>query len=376
MLALLAAAALGAVAEETKPKAQKPPDNNPPTLPLGAVAPDFVLTNVDGRVYSLKDFAAAKVLVLVFTSTHCPSAQLNEDRIRDIVTDYKDKGVALAAIMSSSPKGIRLDELGWTDLDDSKEAMPLRAKDRGYNYPFLYDGDSQTASIAYGPVATPHYFVFDAERKLRYCGRLDDDERGKNITKNFVRDAIDAVLAGKEPPVTQNRPVGCSTKWATKEPQVNAWNAKVAAEPVTLEVASLATLTSLRTNGTQKVRVINFWATWCAPCVAEYREFVENSLWYRTRACEFVSVSLNKPSEQADVLAFLKSKQSSIRNLILGGDDRDPFINAFDPKWTGEVPYTVIITPEGEIVHKQSGSVDFLALRRALLKELNARRAW
>src|SRR5687767_11483228 len=88
-----------------------------PTLPLGVSAPDFNLPGVDGRNWSLKDFAAAKALVVIFTCNHCPTAQYYEERIKQLVTDYKAKGVAVIGIMPNDPKSVRLDELGWTDLN-------------------------------------------------------------------------------------------------------------------------------------------------------------------------------------------------------------------------------------------------------------------
>src|SRR5262245_3441696 len=90
-----------------------------PTLPLGSAAPDFNLPGVDGRNYALKDFAAAKILVIIFTCNHCPTAQYYEERIKKLVVDYKDRGVALVAISPNDPKSVRLDELGYTDLGDS-----------------------------------------------------------------------------------------------------------------------------------------------------------------------------------------------------------------------------------------------------------------
>src|SRR2546422_74713 len=152
-------------------------DFQPPTLAPGSSAPDFNLPGVDGRNYSLKDFADAKVLVIVFTCNHCPTAQYYEDRIKQLVTDYKEKAVAVAAIMPNDPKSVRLDELGWTDLSDSFGEMKIRARDRDFNFPYLYDGDTEAVARAYGPVATPHVFVFDSSRKLRYVGAMDDSER-------------------------------------------------------------------------------------------------------------------------------------------------------------------------------------------------------
>src|SRR6266851_8012066 len=145
----------------------------PPTLPLGSSAPDFDLPGVDGRNWSLKNFAHAKILVVVFTCDHCPTAQYYEERIKQLATDYKDRSVAVVAISPNDPKSIRLDELGYTDLSDTFEEMKIRARYKKFNYPYLYDGDTEEVSRAYGPVATPHAFVFDQQLKLRYCGRVD-----------------------------------------------------------------------------------------------------------------------------------------------------------------------------------------------------------
>src|SRR5215831_434731 len=183
-------------------------DMQPPTLALGAAAPDFKLPGVDGRTYELKDFAGSKVLVIVFTCNHCPTSQYYEPRIKELAADYKDKGVALVAIMPNDPKSVRLDELGWTDLSDSFEEMKIRARDRAYNFPYLYDGDTEVVSKAYGPVATPHVFVFDEERRLRYVGAIDDSERVQHVQKHYLRDALDALLAGRTPPATQTKVVG------------------------------------------------------------------------------------------------------------------------------------------------------------------------
>ena len=348
-----------------------------PTLALGAVAPDFRLPGVDGKTNSLSDFKDAKVLVMVFTCTHCPTAQLYEERMKALVTDYGTQGVAVVAVSCSSQAGLRLDELSWTDLDDSFPAMKLRAEDRGFNFPYLYDGDApQAVSAAYGPVATPHVFVFDAARRLRYLGRIDDDERGRNIKVHYVRDAVEALLAGREPPVTQTRPIGCSTKWHTKAPQVAAYMEKLAAEPVTLEPAGAAALREVRANTGDKLRLVTCWATWCPPCVAEFAEFVTINRMYRGRAFELVTVAMNKPEESADVLAFLKKQQASNRNLQVDSDDREKLMEALDPEWRGEIPYTLLIAPGGQVLHRESGAIDPLALRRIILKELNARRPW
>ena len=351
-------------------------DSQPPTLPLGSPAPDFNLPGVDGRHHALRDFAGAKVLVVLFTCNHCPTAQYYEERVKQLVTDYQGKGVALVAISPNDPKSVRLDELGWTDLSDSFAEMKLRAQDRRFNFPYLYDGDTETVSRAYGPVATPHVFVFDAARKLRYVGAIDDSERPPRVKKRYLREALDALLAGQEPSVTKTKVVGCSVKWAGKADAVKAFMDKLAAEPVALAPADADALQALRKGNPNKFRLVNFWATWCAPCVAEFHEFVTIHRMYRHRDFELVLVSLNRPDEDKNVLAFLKKQQASNKNLIFASAEREKLINAFDPNWEGEVPYTVLLDPDGKVVYRETGSIDALALKRAIVKAMNERTPW
>ena len=351
-------------------------DFQPETLPLGSPAPDFSLTGVDGSTYTLKDFAEAKILVVVFTCNHCPTAQYYEERLKQLVTDYKDKGVALVAIMPNDPKSVRLDELGWTDLSDSFAEMKIRAAERHFNFPYLDDGDTESVARTYGPVATPQAFVFDAGRKLRYVGAIDDSERVQHVTRTYVRDALTALLAGQEPPVTKTKVVGCSVKWAGKADSVKAYLEKLAAEPVSLAPADADVLKALRKNQSDKFRLVNFWATWCAPCVAEFDELVTINRMYRHRDFELVTVSVNRPDEEKNVLGFLKQKQASGKNLIFASADREKLINAFDPDWQGPVPYTVLIAPDGKVIYRETGSIDPLMVKRAIVRALNEKKPW
>jgi thiol-disulfide isomerase/thioredoxin len=296
--------------------------------------------------------------------------------VRQIVEDYKPKGVALVAISPNDPKSVRLDELGWSDLSDTFEEMKIRARDNHFNYPYLYDGDSESVSRAYGPVATPHVFVFDAARKLRYAGAIDDSERVQHVKRHYLRDALDAILTGRDPEVEKTKVVGCSVKWAGKSDAVKTYLDKLAAEPVSLTTVDAAGLSKLRKNDSGKFRLVNFWATWCAPCVAEFDEFVTINRMYRHRDFELVLVSMNRPDEQAKVLEFLKKQQASFRNLIFASTDREPLINAFDPAWEGAVPYTVLLGPDGKVLYSETGSIDPLALRRAIVKSMNELKPW
>jgi thiol-disulfide isomerase/thioredoxin len=347
------------------------------TLPLGAPAPDFRLPGVDGRTYTLQDFADAKILVVIFTAVHCPTAQAYEERLRQLVAAYRPRGVAFVAINPNNPDAVRLDEQGYSDLDDTFESMKLRAADRQFNFPFLDDGPTEAVARQYGPVATPHVFIFDAARRLRFEGRIDDSEREELATHHDTRDALDALLAGREPAVTHTMVFGCSIKWAEKAEGNRRWREQVNREPVTLEPADAAALRALRANAASgKIRVVNVWATWCGPCTAEFDQLVELNLIYRNREFELVTVAAQFPDERAKVLQFLQQHRASTRNLIFGTTDKYALMAALDPDWSGALPHTLVIAPGGEVLYRQTDELDFLKLRRVLVPALNHLAPW
>ena len=187
-----------------------------PTLAIGSAAPDFSLPGIDGKTHTLAEYSKAKLLAVVFTCNHCPTAQLYETRIKKLVDDFEARDVAWVAIEPNDPRAIRLSELGYTDVSDSFEEMKVRAAYRHFNFPYLYDGETQSVSRAYGPKATPHVFIFDSERRLRYEGRVDDSQRASLVKSNDARNALEALLAGKPVAVPHTPAFGCSTKWKSK----------------------------------------------------------------------------------------------------------------------------------------------------------------
>ena len=347
------------------------PREIPPVLKIGSKAPDFTLPNpVDGKTYGLKDFDSAKVLVIVFTCNHCPTAEMYEGRIKQIAADYRDKGVQLVAIQ---PNGlIGYSERSHDDLGDSPEEMKIRAEYRAFNFPYLYDGETQAVARQYGPIATPHVYVFDQERILRYTGHVDNNVREKLVTKREARDAIDAVLAGKPVGVEATAVIGCVTKW--KRPGEGAVekagysSAAWLKKPVVLEMGGADTLTALRKNETGKFLVVNFWATWCEPCRAEFPDLLAIAQMYQKRPFQLVTVSTNYPDEKKAVQAFLEGEHAVTRNLIFGEMDPYKLIAAFDKSWSGGVPFTMVIGPNGEVLYKGLGSMDALEIRRTLLR--------
>ncbi len=350
------------------PNPQAVPKQPTPVLAIGSKAPDFRLPASDGKYYTLKSFASAKVLVIVFTCTHCPTAQAYEDRMKAIVTDYKSKGVAVVAITPNSPISVLLEELGYTDLNDDYENMAIRAKDKAYNFPYLYDGDTESTSIKYGPVATPHAYVFDSQRILTYNGRLDAIEKPGKANAEDLRAAIDATLAGKEVATPVTKTFGCSIKWA--------WNIEYKAKteknwesrPVNLEELDTDGIKKLVSNDSDKLRLINVWATWCGPCILEYPDFLELQRMYGARDFEFVSLSADKMDKKDKALKFLQSKHSGVKNYIYKEDDIYKLIEAIDPKWNGALPYTLLVEPGGKVIYSLQGSIESLKLKKLIVE--------
>jgi len=329
------------------------------TLEIGASAPDFSLPGVGGKTYTLQSFKNAKVLAIVFMCNHCPTSQAYEDRVIKLTSDYAAKGVSVVAINPNNPASLRLDELGYSDVGDSFEEMKVRAKDAHFNFPYLYDGETEIASNKYGPVCTPHIFIFDKDRKLRYEGRIDDTENPRKTPHSQdARNAIEALLSGKEVPVATTKVFGCSIKWAEKSVWIDKAKIQWAKEPVKLDSIDAKGIAELLKNHTDKLRLINVWATWCGPCVEEFPDLVTMNRMYRDRGFEFVSISADDPDHKDKALKFLQRNQASGPNYIFNIDDKYKLIEAIDPKWEGALPYTILVEPEGKVVYSHQGIID------------------
>lgn len=358
----------------------------PPVMPIGSQAPDFSLPAIDGKTYSLSSFKDAKVLCLIFTCNHCPDAIAAGPRMEEIHQAYKDKGVAVVAINSSSPLGLTPDELGYGAHGDSFEEMPLFAKDNNWTMPYLYDGETQTLSAACGAQSTPHVFIFGQDRKLAYTGRMDDAARKKGpVEKSYVKNALDSILAGEPVKEPVTRSFGCSTKWRWKESWRKKDQANWEAKEVTLEKLDVETAKKLRENSSGNVRLINFWSTTCGPCVAEFPDLVDTYRRFQNRSFDFISISLDPVDDQAKAQKFLTKQHAALsdktkpsmekegrksNNYIFAGDNADKLAEAIDKEWTGAQPHTVLLSPKGEILWRHSAQLDPVELRRQIVKAL------
>ncbi|MDW8308054.1 MAG: redoxin domain-containing protein [Verrucomicrobiales bacterium] len=387
------AALLGAVvvAQETGRRAGRgeeyslPPDAR--ALRIGDPAPDFALKGVDDRTYRLADFKDAKVLMVIFLSNHCPYSHAAETRLLPLAAEFKPRGLAVVAINPNHPDAVRLDELGYSKYDDSFEHMKLYAREAGFTFPYLYDGDTQATAKAYGCLVTPHVFIFDGERKLRYQGRFDDSRFADpaTVTSPDARNAVEALLAGRPVPVAETRPFGCSTKWLTKTQEVRAVEAQWKSAPVVLERIDAAGVAALARNPTSKLRLVNLWATWCAPCVREMPGLVAISRRLANRDFELITLSLDDPKHESRVQAFLESHHVAVpnrvqrslkaegrrtNNYLFADASTDALAQALDPEWRGPLPHSVLIAPGGKILWRHTGEVDTHKLLERILDEL------
>ncbi len=367
--------------------APPPPPKGVAPLEIGSSAPDFTLPGIDGKDYSLADFADSEVLAVLFTCNHCPSAQGAEDRIQSLIDAFPREKFALVAISSSDPAGVRINELGFSIFDDSFEGMKLHAAHYGLTFPYVYDGETQATTRAYGALATPHIFIFDKSRKLRYSGRIDDSRFGdpSTVKEANARDAIQAILDGTEIKKPVTRAHGCSTKWAYKRDLVAKFDQEFRSQPVSVAMATPEKLKQLRANDTDKLRLINIWATWCGPCVAEMPDLVEIARQFETRGFDLITVSTDSPSDQESVqkmlqrfhaalpkmtAASVKEEGRETNNYIFQGDDIDELAEALDPSWAGVQPYSILVAPGGDIIYSHKGEIDPIELRTKIVEFL------
>lgn len=173
-------------------------------LKIGSKAPDFNLLGVDNKFYSLHSFADKKILIVIFSCNHCPYVQAYEQRIISIQKDFAEKGVQIVAINSNEDKNYPEDSFG---------EMIKRSIEKQFNFPYLRD-ETQEVAKAYGATHTPEIFLFDQERKLRYHGKIDDSwKEPEKVKYQYLRNAIEEVLEGKEVSIPETFSIGCTIKW-------------------------------------------------------------------------------------------------------------------------------------------------------------------
>ena len=356
-------------------------------LKIGDAAPDFTLLGIDDKRHTLADYRSAKILMIAFLSNHCPDSHGSEARIKKLVRDMPAGQFALVAINPNNPDGLSLDELGYSKYNDGFDDMKKYAAEEGFNFPYLYDGDTQAIAKAYGCLATPHVFVFDADRKLRYKGQFDDSRFADPTTvkSQDARLAVEALLAGTPVPVEITKPHGCSTKWMMKNDLVAKKIEKWDKTPVEVDLIDAAGVSKLRKNGTNKMRLFNVWSTTCGPCVAEFPELVTTARKFGLRDFEFITISTDDPKDAAKVKAFLEKRGAGLldklkpslkaegrttNSYIFKEADTNALVKALDPEWPGPLPHTILVGTNGEILWRHNGPVNGEELRAVILEKM------
>jgi peroxiredoxin len=356
-------------------------------LKIGDSAPDFRLLGIDDKQRTLSEYRKPKVLMVAFLSNHCPDSHGAEGRIKKLVKDMKPDDFALIAINPNSPEGLSIDELGYSKYNDGFDDMKKYAAEEGFTFPYLYDGETQAVAKAYGCLATPHVFVFDAERKLRYKGQFDDSRFADEATvkSQDARNAVEALLAGKPVPAEITKPHGCSTKWLVKKDLVSKKAEKWDKTPVNVELIDAAGVADLRKNGTNKVRLFNVWATTCAPCIAEFPELVTAARKFGLREFELITISTDDPKDSIKVKAFLEKRGAGLmdrlkpslkaegrttNSYIFKEADTNALVKALDPEWAGAIPHTVLVDTDGKVIWRHTGAVNGEELRAKILDHM------
>jgi peroxiredoxin len=385
---LLAAAGIASAVESpTAGTPSKSPSDAIQNLKIGDPAPNFSLPGIDGKTHTLADYKEAKILMVAFLSNHCPSSHAIESRLLKLLEETRAKGVTLVGINPNNPDGLSIDELGYSKYNDGFEDMKKYAAEAGFTFPYLYDGETQAVARAYGCLATPHIFIFDADRKLRYKGHFDDSRFADPATvkSHDARNAVEALLAGKLVAVAETKPHGCSTKWMTKQSGVSEKMEKWNKTPVDVEEIDVEGVAGLRKNGTKNVRLFNVWSTTCAPCVAEFPELVTTARKFDLREFQFITISTDEPDDLAKAKSFLEKRGAGLsgrakatlkaegrktNSYLFNGSSLEHLMKALDPQWPGGFPHTVLVGTNGEIVWRHNGPVDGEVLRAKILEHM------
>ena len=327
----------------------------PPTI--GQPVPDFALKDTTGKLHSLKAYRGQYV-VIGFIGAKCPISNAYTSRMNGIAEDYKAQKVVFLGINSNANEPLNL--------------IKENAAKAKYSFAILKDNNNVVADL-FGATVTPEMYVLDAEGVLRYHGRIDSASDIARVERHDLRVALDELLSGKEASKPDLKAFGCQIKRAPGSKLMPAQ--AVAAKPKEPNTEGLVTLlkpaefNKLKADSQGKVLLINFWATWCAPCVAEFPEFVKIDQDFRSRGVRTVAISTDEKSDiESAVIPFLKKQKAVFESYLSDADDPQMLIDVVDKNWSGALPATFLFDKQGKLVFTKYGIID----REELLKALEA----
>ena len=357
-LLLLAAAGAGSAAELERK-----------TLEIGSPAPDFDLPGVDGQCWRLADFVMRRSWRSSSPATTARPLKPTRTESSSCIEDYKDRGVSLVAISPNDPQALRLDELGYTDVGDSLEDMKIRAKDRGFQFPYLYDGETQAVSAAYGVLR--HAPRLHLSTQVASCAMWDGltTRTSRRPTSHDARNAIDAMLAGRPVPVATTSASAAPPSGPTSgSPHGRA--SRPGARGGRTRTDRPGRRPELAANDTEKLRLVNVWATWCSPCVAELPELTADASHVSPPQVRIDHDQRGRPRQGQEALEMLKEHHVSCKNYLFDSDDRYQLMEALDKESPGPVPYTVLIAPGGKVIYRHDGPLEPREVRKAVVDHL------
>jgi peroxiredoxin len=354
--------------------------STPASLALGQPIPDFTLKDLGGKQHSLKDYRS-QIAVIVFVSTECPFSNAYVERLRAIASDYSKKNVALVGV-NANPA-------------ESLAQIREHARQNKLDFIILKDEGSRVAD-AYGATRTPEVFVVDGSGVLRYRGRIDNSKEIARVQRHDLREALDEMIAGKPVSVAETKSFGCPIKMVRKNQAASGGRRsgveeavfvqasyspgfansfvpqkrpapktvvakKPAARAATPNVALLKPedFNKFKDAANGQVLVINFWATWCGPCIAEFPEFVALDKKYRAKGVKVVGISADEVTDiKRKVIPFIRRQKVQFDIVVQDTDDPQQMIDAVYKEWAGELPATFIYDKQGNLSYKHLGIIN------------------
>ena len=340
-------------------------------LEPGDEMPRFHLPGVDGLLHDSAEFEKSNLLAVIFLSNHCPTSQMFQGRLIRLAKDYHLRGLTLVAISPNDPEAILPDELAYSDLGDNIEEMAIRSKKLHYPFHYLYDGKTQETAKAFGARVTPHAFLFDEFRKLRYTGRVGDPKNPTREDREDLRLAIEALARGKNPPIARGRAFGSSIKWSKNRLIAEKMRERFSRETVSLKHAEKRTLEFIRKNKAIWPKLIYVWSMEDKINRNNLLKLSNIHKIYRKRGLEWVTVCIDGDELKESAQQFLKDAQASGRNFICSGSEIAPLADLRAEKGNRITPYFALVEPAGKIAYRSTAGLDPLELKRHILAVLD-----
>ncbi|MBT5716722.1 MAG: thioredoxin family protein [Opitutae bacterium] len=333
--------------------------------------PPFRLPGVDGNIYDSREFKKSELLAVVFLSNHCPTSQIFQHGIISLAKEYRNQGLQVIAISPNDPEAILPDELSYSVLGDTFSEMVLRSKELQYPFPYLYDGKTQEVSKSYGVRVTPHAYLFDKNRKLRYSGRIGDPKNPDRKDRDDLRHAIISLIHGTEPVVVRGLAYGNSIKWIKDRIIVEKARSRFSRESVYLKKSNSRTLQFVRRNISKLPTLIYVWSIKDMNNRQDLLKLASIHKIYRKRGLKFVTICVDGKECFDAAKKVLVETQSSGTNYISTGTEISPVADLRSEEGFLTTPFLGLLTPEAKVYYRSNNKINSLIIKRNIIKIFN-----